>query len=128
MLSSIGGQGLNLPWRPNYTIQKYLFRLPSSMPSSRWYKGLNYIHGCTITLSDIIKNIHYQSLRCLRLRGIGGRFRLRGIGGQNLNLPWGPNYTIQKHLFRLSSSMPSSWWYKGLNCRVQRSEWDQVGL
>jgi hypothetical protein len=37
----------------------------------------------------------------------------------------GPNYTIQKYLFRLPSSMPSSRWYKGLNCRVQRSELTQ---
>lgn len=28
----------------NYTVQKYLFRLHSSIPSSRWYKGLN----CTL--------------------------------------------------------------------------------
>ena len=25
----------------NYTIHKYMFRLPSSVPSSRWHKGLN---------------------------------------------------------------------------------------
>jgi len=25
----------------NYTLHKYMFRLPSSMSSSRWYKGLN---------------------------------------------------------------------------------------
>ena len=40
------------------------------MPSSRWYKGLN----CRVQ-----KHIHYPSLRCLRLRG---------IGGQCLKLPW----------------------------------------
>ena len=43
-----------------------------------------------LTLSVIIKNIHYKSLRCLRLKS---------IGGQNLKLPRGPNYTIQKKCF-----------------------------
>jgi hypothetical protein len=33
-----------------------------------------------------LKHIHYQSLRCLRLRG---------IGGQSLEQSWGPNYTEQ---------------------------------
>jgi len=28
----------------NYTIHKYLFRLPSSKTSSRWYKGFNCRH------------------------------------------------------------------------------------
>ena len=47
-----------------------MFRLPSSKHSSRWYKG----HNCRVQ-----KHIHYPSLRCLRLRG---------IGGQCLKLPW----------------------------------------
>jgi len=40
-----------------------------------------------LTLSDFIKNIHYPSLRFLRLKS---------IGGQSLKLPRGPNYTIHK--------------------------------
>jgi hypothetical protein len=39
----------------------------------------------------------------------------------------GLNYTIHKYMFGLPSSIPSSRWYKGLNCRVQSSEWAQVG-
>jgi hypothetical protein len=29
----IGEQRLKLPWGPNYTIHRYMFQLPSSMPS-----------------------------------------------------------------------------------------------
>jgi len=42
--------GINIRTEPkpvsgcNYTVQKYLFRLHSSMTSSRWYEGLN----CTL--------------------------------------------------------------------------------
>jgi len=59
-----------------------------------------------LTQSDIIKNIHYQLLRC---------FRLKSIGGQSLKLPREPKYTIPKNMFRLPFSMSSSWWFKGLN-------------
>jgi len=53
-----------------------------------------FLHGLrlrgiavSLTLSDIIKNIHYQSLR---------RLRLKNFGGQSLKLPRGPNYSIHK--------------------------------
>jgi len=47
------------------------------------------LRGITLalTLSDINKNIHYESLLFLRLEI---------IGGQSLKLPRGPNYTIHK--------------------------------
>jgi len=66
-----------------------------------------YFQQNALMLSDIIKNIHYQSLRC---------FRLRSIGGQSLKLPRGPNYTIHKKHVSTTFFDALFMVFQGLNC------------
>ena len=60
----------------------------TTFPPSRLNNYTN-MYGGTIISQDIIKNNHYQSLRCLRLRG---------IDGQSLILPWGLIHHTQIHV------------------------------
>jgi hypothetical protein len=106
-----------------------LFRLVSTMPSSRWYKGLN----CKI-LQDT------KRLWVMPVTLIGGTKNLTAIycidNFPPCHLHEGTNGLTSQHsgairpllhtllchffqkklLFRLVSTMPSSRWYKGLNC------------
>jgi hypothetical protein len=69
-------------------------------------------YGSTITLSDIIKT----SITITTVSSVKGYRRAEP------KTALGPNYAIHKYVFRLPSSMSSSRWYKGLNCRIQSSK------
>jgi len=119
----------------NYIIQKYLFRISPLMPSSRWYKKLNFNfldikHGFPTSGSRNRNHVSHPSNRSPTWgKGQARRNQFISVIIKQLRLPpssplpqcysmfrtLGHNYVIQKYLFRLSSLMSSSRSYKALN-------------